>query len=212
MHIVVRLRLHDFSKRQPARDAGVQVMFLIPPFLLNAKRFPLCVRAAGSVTHLLLERQRWRLPILCMGGGIVAGAFVALHGAFFLNSPGRPRPDAEAARGNGTGGSPTSPGVGCQPALRARECVSGFRVDQVWCESACICPCASCRPDGRCTVPADDNACDSISCPQATACRSWETVPLAAKRCKSVGVCKTPNDCGHTNTAARTSCGASGEL
>ncbi len=145
------------------------------------------------------------------GGSVKNGgttASVTGNGGTSSAAGGGSRNSASSA--GGAGGVQASP-LGKSCAIDS-ECASGFCVDQVCCESACSGPCASCGTDGRCTMPPDDNACGPISCPQATACRSWETGPLTANRCKSVGVCKTSSDCGYTNTPVRTSCGASGEL
>lgn len=104
----------------------------------------------------------------------------------------------------GLGGSKAGLGVSC--AART-DCLSGFCVDGVCCDSACDGVCEQCSSAGVCAMPATDSACAPVSCPQSTACKTYMSSTLSTNLCKSQGMCKTQSDCPFQYTPVRTPCG-----
>lgn len=86
------------------------------------------------------------------------------------------------------------------------DCESGFCVEGFCCDGACNGDCEKCGADGRCNVsPALDFACEAVSCPLATTCRSYIGPPL--NRCAEVGRCAGLEECVVYNSAANVVCG-----
>lgn len=107
----------------------------------------------------------------------------------------------------GSAGASGSPGAALGASCDSgEECASGHCSAGICCDQACTGPCATCDGSGSCTKPQDDEACPVVSCSTGSnECLVYES-EIASERCKSIGSCKTAEDCGSSPRAARTAC------
>jgi len=101
--------------------------------------------------------------------------------------------------------------LGAACTANGTPCANGLCVDGVCCESACNGLCMQCQAgSGRCVMPANDTACQPITCAAPTnVCQ--QSAPSNAtinnNRCQSLGQCKTAANCAAPVAApARTAC------
>jgi len=111
-----------------------------------------------------------------------------------------------AGGSSGSGGSAGSGAPLGTACTQANKCASGFCSDGVCCDLACTGPCAQCSAAGKCTAPQDDATCPVVSCsPGTNECLNYDT-EISSNRCRSVGLCKTAQDCGSSAKPAQTAC------
>jgi hypothetical protein len=153
------------------------------------------------------------VPAAAHGGG---GGLIGSGG---ISAGGGTHPTGGVPTGgvDGVGGIPPNGGAhgelgtACQTRT---QCLSGYCAanretgDWVCCDAPCDGVCSTCSSAGRCVAPGDDTNCGTILCPMSTACRSYPDT-MTSNRCKSLGVCKVPTDCPHTDSAARIPCAGS---
>lgn len=136
--------------------------------------------------------------------------------------------DAEDPTSNGgapgTGGSntpaaTTTPPPGAELSLGELcrddgSCDSGLCVDGVCCNARCDDLCEVCNLEGAkglCAVPDTDAACGTLSCPEASECRTYSSSVLAGN-CAGRGECATAADCPAVDSPEGTPCnGAEGQ-
>jgi len=103
-------------------------------------------------------------------------------------------------------------GGSCTPQLglgatcgSTTDCLSGFCVDGVCCESACGGVCAQCQPGtGACVAPATDQACSPVIC-ESNDCQI-SSGNIVSNLCRSRGQCKNQSDCNFAQLDQGTPC------
>ncbi len=97
-------------------------------------------------------------------------------------------------------------GLGVQCA-QGKECASGYCVDGVCCDTACVGVCSECNgagSAGTCAAAVQDDACGTLSCPTDTECRTYQAQD--AGNCDGLGQCATVPACVEMNVASGTAC------
>jgi cysteine-rich repeat protein len=96
------------------------------------------------------------------------------------------------------------------------QCVTGYCVDNVCCNTPCTGSCADCNLPGKsgtCSMPEDDENCSSINCDSynsyfniSKTCYKKDYATIVSNRCKSVGSCKTISDCNEYYNLTQYTC------